>query len=226
MGKRGSGGPTGKSLVRRPGNGHPAPRCPRIRLVGCCGFGASGSCVVNRRGIACGSEARCVDSHGQFRDAVRRAGPLTRPQISNCHCGQIPGAMGDGRSQFTRRPCAAAAAALVLQPPPSPGRGHRANVPPSPPRPTVARVLLPTPVHVEAVIERPPPLPWVVAELPFPERVDYWPGTLLAARWLDKAAGVWTGLVRYERDGLLYEHWLPGDLITPTDEAAAPTPKG
>ena len=85
----------------------------------------------------------------------------------------------------------------------------------------------PTPVRVEAVIERPLPLPWVVAELPFPERVESWPGMLLAGRWLDKYAGLWTGLVRYEREGLLYEHWMSGDLIRPVDQpdqVAAPVP--
>jgi hypothetical protein len=68
-------------------------------------------------------------------------------------------------------------------------------------------------VRVEAVIERPPPLPWV-GDLPVPLPVESWPGTLLSWRWLDKDAGVWVGIVRYQRDGLLYEHAVNGELLT------------
>jgi hypothetical protein len=75
------------------------------------------------------------------------------------------------------------------------------------------RVSLTRPVRVEAVIERPPAPPWI-GELPFPERVDYWPGTLLDWRWVDKTARLWVGLVRYQRDGLTYEHAVSGELLT------------
>lgn len=68
-------------------------------------------------------------------------------------------------------------------------------------------------VRVEAIIERPPPLPWV-GSLPVPEPVESWPGTLLSWRWLDKAAGLWVGIVRYRRDGLIYEHAVNGELLT------------
>lgn len=79
-------------------------------------------------------------------------------------------------------------------------------------------------VRVEAVIERPPPLPWVGA-LPVPVRVDSWPGTLLAWRWLDREAGTWVGIVRYQRDGLMYEHAISGELLvvlpTADDDASS-----
>jgi hypothetical protein len=68
-------------------------------------------------------------------------------------------------------------------------------------------------VLVEAIIERPPPLPWV-CDLPVTESVEWWPGTLLSWRWLDKDAGLWVGIVRYRRDGLLYEHAVNGELLT------------
>lgn len=67
------------------------------------------------------------------------------------------------------------------------------------------------PVRVRAVLERPPPPPGVVA--PFPAPVDWWAGELLAWRWVDQAEGLWTGLVRYRREGLLYEHWVSGELL-------------
>ena len=81
-------------------------------------------------------------------------------------------------------------------------------------------------VLVEAIIERPPPLPWV-GDLPVPEPVASWPGTLLSWRWLDKDAGLWVAVVRYRRDGLLYEHAVNGELLrvlpdTP-DEGPGPT---
>ena len=44
-------------------------------------------------------------------------------------------------------------------------------------------------VRVEAVIERPPALPWV-RDLPAHEPADSWPGTLLSWRWVDQDAGV------------------------------------
>ena len=72
---------------------------------------------------------------------------------------------------------------------------------------------LPRPVLVVAVLERPPAPPWV-GTVPFPERAESWPGWLLGWRWVDQAAGTWTGLVRYRREGLLYEHWIAGELLT------------
>ena len=69
------------------------------------------------------------------------------------------------------------------------------------------------PVRVEAIIERPPPLPWV-GDLPPHEPVAWWPGTLRSWRWLDKDAGLWVGIVRYRREGLLYEHAVNGELLT------------
>ena len=80
-------------------------------------------------------------------------------------------------------------------------------------------------VRVEAVIERPAPLPWVLAELACPEPVAFWPGMLLAGRWIDRDAHLWTGLVRYEREGLLYEHWVHGDLISPARRSTASAPQ-
>jgi hypothetical protein len=74
-------------------------------------------------------------------------------------------------------------------------------------------------VLVEAIIERPPPLPWV-GDLPVPEPVASWPGTLLSWRWLDKDAGLWVAMVRYRRDGLLYEHAVNGELLTVLPDSA------
>ncbi len=45
-----------------------------------------------------------------------------------------------------------------------------------------------------------------------PEKTDTWPGTLVAWRWIDDDAGLWTGLVRYRREGLMHEHWIAGEL--------------
>jgi hypothetical protein len=67
-------------------------------------------------------------------------------------------------------------------------------------------------VRVEAVIERPPAPPWI-GELPYPEPLASWPGTKLDGRWLDEAAGTWTALVQYRRDGLTYLHWVSGELL-------------
>ena len=72
---------------------------------------------------------------------------------------------------------------------------------------------------MRAVIARPQKPPWVLADLPFPEPVDTWPGTLLSWRWIDPAAQTWCGVVRYCRDGLLYEHAVHGDLISVEPEA-------
>jgi hypothetical protein len=72
--------------------------------------------------------------------------------------------------------------------------------------------MAPRRIHVQAVIERSPPPPWV-GELPFREPVEWWTGTLLSWRWTDRAAGLWIGLVRYQRDGLNYEHAVSGELI-------------
>jgi hypothetical protein len=81
-------------------------------------------------------------------------------------------------------------------------------------------------VRVKAVIERPLPPPGIVA--PFPERAEWWSGVLLSWRWVDKAQRTWTCLVRYQREGLLYEHWISGELLDvgPDNKAAAPTPEG
>lgn len=65
---------------------------------------------------------------------------------------------------------------------------------------------------------------WVLAPTPPPpppglpvtsQHVEpsWLPGTLLAWRMTDPTTRTWTGLVRYSRDGLTYEHWLPGDRI-------------
>ena len=54
--------------------------------------------------------------------------------------------------------------------------------------------------------------------MPVPQPVERWPGTLHSWRWLDKAAGLWVGIVRYRRDGLLYEHAVKGELLTVVDE--------
>jgi hypothetical protein len=82
-------------------------------------------------------------------------------------------------------------------------------------------VFQPRPVRVQAVIERPPAPPW--CEVPFPERVAEWHGWLLAWRWTDATRTSWTGLVRYQRDGLGYEHWVSGELLTvePAAESTA-----
>lgn len=53
----------------------------------------------------------------------------------------------------------------------------------------------------------------MVAELAFPERVEWWQGTLLSWRWTDRENGLWTGVVRYTRDGLNYEHAVSSELI-------------
>lgn len=71
----------------------------------------------------------------------------------------------------------------------------------------------PRPCRVRVTIERPKPAPWISAELPYPERVDWWPGWLLSRRWVDREDGLWTGLVRYSRNGWVYEHSVAGDLI-------------
>ena len=68
------------------------------------------------------------------------------------------------------------------------------------------------PVRVQAVIERPAAAPGIL--VPQPARVDAWDGQLLSWRWLDRDAGAWTGLVRYAREGLMYEHWIHGDLLS------------
>ena len=65
---------------------------------------------------------------------------------------------------------------------------------------------------IQATIERPPAPPWV-GQVPYPERVDAWAGQLIAWRWTDQPTGAWTGLVRYTREGLLYEHWVSGELL-------------
>lgn len=67
-------------------------------------------------------------------------------------------------------------------------------------------------VKVEAVIERPPPPPWV-GDLPVEEATSWWPGTLLDWRWVDKPEGTWTALVQYRREGLTYLHWVSGELL-------------
>jgi hypothetical protein len=46
-----------------------------------------------------------------------------------------------------------------------------------------------------------------------PEGAAWWSGTLRAWRWIDRDRRIWTGLVDYSRDGLLYSHWVNGDLI-------------
>jgi hypothetical protein len=62
------------------------------------------------------------------------------------------------------------------------------------------------------VIERPPAPPWI-GELSSPVREEFWLGTLLDWRWVDKPAGTWTALVQYRRDGLTYLHWVSGELL-------------
>lgn len=68
-------------------------------------------------------------------------------------------------------------------------------------------------VRVEVAIESPPRLPWV-CNLPVVEPVSSWRGTLLSWCWLDDDAGLWDGIVRYRRDGLLDEHRVNGALLT------------
>jgi hypothetical protein len=45
-------------------------------------------------------------------------------------------------------------------------------------------------------------------------------GTLLSWRWLDQTAGLWVGIVRYQRDGLLYEHAVNGELLNALPDTA------
>jgi hypothetical protein len=66
-------------------------------------------------------------------------------------------------------------------------------------------------VRVQAVIARAPAAPGCTA--PFPVKTDWWPGTLLASRWVNREKRAWTALVRYQRDGLMHEHWVNGDLL-------------
>ena len=61
------------------------------------------------------------------------------------------------------------------------------------------------------MIERPAPPPGIVA--PFPERAEWWPGCLLAWRWVDRAQRTWTALVRYQHEGLHCEHWVCGEIV-------------
>ncbi len=60
------------------------------------------------------------------------------------------------------------------------------------------------PSHPCAVIAR-APAPLGCAA-PFPVETNWWPGTLLAWRWIDREWRTWTALVRYQRDGLMHEH--------------------
>ena len=74
--------------------------------------------------------------------------------------------------------------------------------------------MLSRPCRVRAVIERPPAPPWIAADrLPIPGREPWWPGRIRAWRWIDRDKGTWTALVDYSRDGLLYSHWVHGDLL-------------
>ena len=66
-------------------------------------------------------------------------------------------------------------------------------------------------VRVQAVIARAPAPPGCTA--PFPIEVDWWPGTMLAWRWIDRERRTWMALVRYQRDGLTHEQWVNGDLL-------------
>jgi len=62
-----------------------------------------------------------------------------------------------------------------------------------------------------------------VGVLPFPERVESWVGVLRAWRWIDVEQRIWAGLVDYSREGLLYSHWVNGDLIdVQPDDGQAP----
>ena len=78
-------------------------------------------------------------------------------------------------------------------------------------------------VRVQAVIARAPAPPGCTA--PFPLETHWWPGTLLAWRWIDRERRAWTALVRYQRDGLMHEHWVNGDLldVDPIGEAVVQT---
>jgi hypothetical protein len=75
-------------------------------------------------------------------------------------------------------------------------------------------------VRVRAVIERPAKPPWI-AELPFPAPMTWWPGNLLGWRWIDRRERTWTALVRYRREGLMYEHWVSGELLDVLPDAGA-----
>lgn len=74
------------------------------------------------------------------------------------------------------------------------------------------RAVLARPCRVRAVIERPPAPPWIGA-LPESDGSDWWTGTLRAWCWVEAGLRTWTGLVDYSRDGLLYSHWVDGDLV-------------
>ena len=78
--------------------------------------------------------------------------------------------------------------------------------------PYVRGMGVPRLVRVEAIIERPPAPSWI-GDLPFPEPVDHWQGTMLAWRWVDRQEGTWTALVQYMRDGPTYLHWCSGELL-------------
>ena len=80
---------------------------------------------------------------------------------------------------------------------------------------TVAGVTTHRAVRVRAVIERPPAAPGCVP--PFPVSADWWTGTLLAWRWVDRGERTWTAFVRYRREGLLYQHWVSGEIIAPAE---------
>jgi hypothetical protein len=68
------------------------------------------------------------------------------------------------------------------------------------------------PCGVQTVIEPPPAPPWV-GDLPVTDGAKWWPGTLRAWRWIERARRIWTGLVDYSRDGLVYSNWVNGDLL-------------
>ena len=77
--------------------------------------------------------------------------------------------------------------------------------------------------RVEAVVERPPAPSWI-GELPYPETAHYWPGTMLDWRWSNREAQTWTALVRYQRDGLTYLHWVSGELLDLEPEESCDLP--
>lgn len=84
-------------------------------------------------------------------------------------------------------------------------------------------------VWVRGDIPVPPTPPWVREHLVSASNAHaWWPGLLLSWRWVDEPAGQWTALVRYTRDGLAYEHWVPGthvrDAMTTTPGATPPAP--
>lgn len=56
--------------------------------------------------------------------------------------------------------------------------------------------------------------------------MESWPGTMLSRRWLDKAVRLWAGIVRYRRDGLMYEHAVNGELLTMLAAEDDPVPAG